>query len=216
VKLDRMVAREVMAPATLGFVTYTFLLMMRGLFGLIEQIFVRGLPVRDAVSVLLVTVPHVVVLTIPMGFLFGVLLAVGRLSVDQEIVALQAAGISARRLVRPIVTVGVGLAVLTGFLSTVEIPRANRSLKDLRVRVFSAARNLGRIQPGVFYEEFPNILLYVRQVDASTGDWSRSWSSTTRAPARSGSPSPAAGGSSRWPPSPARGRTSPATPLPRR
>lgn len=170
-KLDRMVAREVMAPAFLGFVTYTFLLMMRGLFGLIEQIFVRGLPVRDAVSVLLVTVPHVVVLTIPMGYLFGVLLAVGRLSVDQEIVALQAAGISARRLVRPIVTVGVALAIVTGYLSTVEIPRANRSLKELRIRVFSAARNLGRIQPGVFYEEFPNILLYVRQVDASTGDW---------------------------------------------
>lgn len=170
-KLDRMVAREVMAPAVLGFVTYTFLLMMRGLFGLIEQIFVRGLPVRDAVSVLLVTVPHVVVLTIPMGYLFGVLLAVGRLSVDQEIVALQAAGISARRLVRPIVTVGVVLAILSGYLSTIEIPRANRSLKELRIRVFSAARNLGRIQPGVFYEEFPNILLYVRQVDASNGDW---------------------------------------------
>jgi lipopolysaccharide export LptBFGC system permease protein LptF len=82
--------------------TYTFLLMMRGLFGLIEQIFVRGLPVRDALSVVLVTVPHVVVLTIPMGYLFGVLLAVGRLSVDSEIVALQAAGISARRLVRPV------------------------------------------------------------------------------------------------------------------
>lgn len=170
-KLDRMVAREVMVPAALGFVTYTFLLMMRGLFGLIEQIFVRGLPLRDAVAVLLVTLPHVVVLTIPMGYLFGVLLAVGRLSADREIVALQAAGISARRLVRPVLVVGVGLALVTGYLSTVEIPRANRSLKDLRTRLFSAARNLGRIQPGIFYEEFPNILLYVRQVDAATGDW---------------------------------------------
>jgi len=171
VKLDRMIVREVVPPAALGFVTYTFLLMMRGLFGLIEQIFVRGLPVRDAVAVLLVTLPHVVVLTIPMGYLFGVLLAVGRLTGDREIVALQAAGISTRRLVRPIVTVGVVLAILTGFLSTVEIPRANRSLKDLRLRLFSAARNLGRIQPGVFYEEFPNILLFVRQVDPANGDW---------------------------------------------
>jgi len=171
VKLDRMVAREVMAPAALGFITYTFLLMMRGLFGLIEQIFVRGLPVRDALAVLLVTVPHVVVLTIPMGYLFGVLLGIGRLSADREIVALQAAGISARRLVRPVVVLGVLLALLTGYLSTVQIPQANRTLRDLRVRLFSAARNLGRIQPGVFYEEFPNILLFVRQVDVATGDW---------------------------------------------
>ena len=170
-KLDRMVAREVTGPAALGFVTYTFLLMMRGLFGLIEQIFVRGLPVRDALAVLVVTLPHVVVLTIPMGYLFGVLLGIGRLSADHEVVALQAAGISARRLVRPVVTVGVALAILTGYLSAVQIPRANRSLKDLRVRLFSAARNLGRIQPGVFYEEFPNILLFVHQVDGTTGDW---------------------------------------------
>ena len=172
-KLDRMMVSEVVPPAALGFVTYTFLLMMRGLFGLIEQIFVRGLPLRDALAVLLVTLPHVVVLTIPMGYLFGVLLAVGRLSADREIVALQAAGISARRLVRPIVAVGVALALLCGYLSTVEIPRANRSLKDLRLKLFSAARNLGRIQPGIFYEEFPNILLFVRQVDQATGDWEK-------------------------------------------
>jgi LPS export ABC transporter permease LptG/LPS export ABC transporter permease LptF len=170
-KLDRMIAREVIVPAALGFVTYTFLLMMRGLFGLIEQIFVRGLPVRDALGVLGLTLPHVVVLTIPMGYLFGVLLAAGRLSVDNEIIALQASGISARRLVRPIVIVAVLLALANGYLYNVVIPQSHRELKNLRVRLFSAARNLGRIQPGVFYEEFPNLLLYVRSVDEETGDW---------------------------------------------
>lgn len=170
-KLDRMIAREVMTPAALGFVTYTFLLMMRGLFGLIEQIFVRGLPFRDALGVLALTVPHVVVLTIPMGFLFGVLLAAGRLSIDNEIIALQASGISSRRLVRPVVLLAIGLALLNGYLYNQVIPKSHRELKDLRVRLFAAARNLGRIQPGVFYEEFPNLLLYVRQVDEETGDW---------------------------------------------
>ena len=121
-KLDRYVASEVIVPATLGFVTYTFLLMMRGLFALIEQIFVRGLPVVEALSVLAVTLPHVVVLTIPMGYLFGVLLAAGRLSGDNEIVAIQASGISVRRLLRPILVLGVLLALLNGYLYLVVIP----------------------------------------------------------------------------------------------
>lgn len=172
-KLDRYVASEVIVPATLGFVTYTFLLMMRGLFALIEQIFVRGLPAADALSILAVTLPHVVVLTIPMGFLFGVLLAAGRLSVDNEIIAIQASGISVRRLLRPIVTLGVLLSILTGYLYLVVIPRSNRALKELRIRVFASARNLGRIQPGVFYEDFPNLLLYVRNVDKETTEWDR-------------------------------------------
>ncbi len=172
-KLDRYVASEVIVPASLGFVTYTFLLMMRGLFALIEQIFVRGLPVLDALMVLAITLPHVVVLTIPMGFLFGVLLAAGRLSTDNEIVAIQASGISVRRLLRPILVLGVLLAILNGYLFLVVIPKSNRSLKDLRVRLFASARNLGRIQPGVFYEDFPNILLYLRDVDPQTTEWDR-------------------------------------------
>jgi len=170
-KLDLMVAREVIVPTILGFVTYTFLLMMRGLFSLIEQIFVRGLPLGDALGVLGVTLPHVVVLTIPMGFLFGVLLAVGRMSMDHEIVALQAAGISARRLLRPIMAVGLLLTLLNGYLFVYVIPRSNRELRDLRMQLFASARNLGRIQAGVFYEDFPNLLVYVRGVDPATAEW---------------------------------------------
>ncbi len=170
-KLDLMVVREVIVPTILGFVTYTFLLMMRGLFSLIEQIFVRGLPMKDAFGVLGVTLPHVVVLTIPMGFLFGVLLAVGRMSMDHEIVALQAAGISARRLLKPIIAVGLLLTMFNGFLFLYVIPRSNRNLRDLRMRLFTSARNLGRIQPGVFYEDFPNLLVYVRDVDPATTEW---------------------------------------------
>jgi LPS export ABC transporter permease LptG len=170
-KLDLMVAREVIAPTVLGVVTYTFLLMMRGLFSLIEQIFVRGLPAIDALSVLAVTLPHVVVLTIPMGFLFGVLLAVGRMSMDNEIVALQAGGISSLRMLRPILAVGVLLALFNGYLFLIVIPKSNRTLKELRVTLFTSAKNLGRIQPGVFYEDFPNLLLYVRGVDGETTEW---------------------------------------------
>jgi LPS export ABC transporter permease LptG len=169
--LDRLMARQIVAPAVLGFVTYTFLLMMRGLFSLVEQIFVRGLPVKDALAVLLATLPHVMVLTIPMGFLFGVLLGVGRMTNDNEIVALQAAGISVRRLMFPILGLGVALTLLSGYLFTMVIPAGNRSLRDLRIRLFTSAKNIGRIEPQVFYDEFPSLMLYVQQVDPESGAW---------------------------------------------
>jgi LPS export ABC transporter permease LptG len=113
----------------------------------------------------------VVVLTIPMGFLFGVLLAVGRMSMDNEIVALQAAGVAPMRMLRPILTLGILLALFNGYLFLIVIPQSNRALKELRVQLFTSARNLGRIQPGVFYEDFPNLLLYVRNVDPDTTEW---------------------------------------------
>ena len=112
--IDRLMIREIVPPTALGFMTYTFMVVMRGIFNLIEQILVRGVAIKDALQVLLITLPHIVVLTIPMSFLFGVLLAVGRMNAENEIVAMQAGGIPARRLLRPIVALGV-LLTIQGF-----------------------------------------------------------------------------------------------------
>ena len=170
--IDRLMIREILPPTVLGFITYTFMVVMRGIFNLIEQILVRGVAVKDALQVLLITLPHIVVLTIPMSFLFGVLLAVGRMNAENEIVAMQAGGIPARRLLRPIVTLGVLLTLLNGYLYLVVIPGSGRELRELKVRLFAEAKNLGRIEPGVFHEQLPNVLFYLRDADMDTGEWS--------------------------------------------
>ena len=169
--IDRLTIREVLPPAFLGFITYTFLVVMRGIFNLIEQVLVRGVAVGDAARVLLITIPHIVVLTIPMSFLFGVLLAVGRMNSDNELVALQAAGIPARRLLRPILLLGLLLTGMNAYLYLEVIPKSSRQLRELKIRLFANARNLGRIEPQIFYEELPNVLVYLRDSDPETGEW---------------------------------------------
>ncbi len=170
--IDRLMIREILPPTALGFMTYTFMVVMRGIFNLIEQILVRGVAVKDALQVLLITLPHIVVLTIPMSFLFGVLLAVGRMNAENEIVAMQAGGIPAKRLLRPIVALGILLTILNGYLYLVVIPGSGLELRELKVRLFAEAKNLGRIEPGVFHEQLPNVLLYLRDADMDTGEWS--------------------------------------------
>lgn len=155
----------------MGLLVYTFLLMMRPLFSLVEMVLVRGIAGTDALAVLGNTIPHILVLTVPMSFLFGVLIAVGRMNSDNEIIALQAGGIPSTRILRPVVVMGIFLAALNGWLYLMVIPDANRSLREMRVALFASAKNIGRIEPGVFYEEFPNLLLYVREVADRGGRW---------------------------------------------
>jgi lipopolysaccharide export LptBFGC system permease protein LptF len=169
--LDRLIIREVLPPSIMGFAVYTFLLVMRGLFSLMEQVFVRGVAARDAFRILAASLPHVVVLTIPMAFLFGVLIAMGRLTSDNEIIALQAAGIPARRLLRPVLLIGALMTVVNGWIYLDVLPRSNREMRSLKTEVFTSAKNIGRIEPRVFYEEFPNLLLYVEDVDSDTFIW---------------------------------------------
>lgn len=170
-RIDRFAIREVVPPALMGLLVYTFLLMMRPIFGLIEMVLVRGVTWSDASAVLGNTIPHVLVLTVPMSFLFGVLIAVGRMNSDNEIIAMQAAGIPSSRLLRPIVLVGVLLAIVNGWMYLMIIPESNRSLREMRVSIFANAKNIGRIEAGIFYEEFPNLLLYVREVADRGSRW---------------------------------------------
>ena len=169
--VDRFVVREVLPPTILGFITYTFLVVMRGIYSLIEQVLIRGVSPADAGRVLLATLPHIVVLTIPMSFLFGVLIAVGRMNADSELVALQAGGIPLSRLLRPILILGLLLTGLNAYLYLEVIPKSSLNLRELRVRLFSGAKNIGRIEPKVFHEELPNVLLYLRDVDTESGEW---------------------------------------------
>lgn len=170
-QVDRLVLHEVLGPTVLGFVVYTFFLMMRAVFSLVEEVLVRGLSLMDAGRLLYVTVPHVVVLTLPMSFLFGVLIGVGRLHGDNEVIALEAGGISLARLLRPVLVLSLILMSFNLWLTTGVMPEANRELRRLKIRLFKSSSLIGRIEPKVFYEDFPGMLLYVRGIDPGTGIW---------------------------------------------
>jgi LPS export ABC transporter permease LptG len=169
--LNLFVIREVMAPTLLGFVTYTFLMLMRPMFKLMEQIFVQGVAFKDGIYLLWLGVPQLIVMTIPMAFLFGSLIALGRMNSDNEIIAFQAAGISLRRMLAPLMLVAVMIAGFNAFLTLKVNPDANVRLRDMKTELFASARTTVHVEPRVFFEELPNMLLYVHDMEEKTGFW---------------------------------------------
>jgi LPS export ABC transporter permease LptG/LPS export ABC transporter permease LptF len=111
----------------------------------------RGVPGGIVFQLLVLTLPQVLVLTIPMAFLFGILIGVGRLSGDSEIVALRASGVSRGMLFRPVALAGAVLTVLVGVLSCWGYPAANDRLARLENRLFASAA-LDMVKPRVFAE----------------------------------------------------------------
>lgn len=161
-RLDRYVAAEVVAPTAVAFVAYTGLMLIRALFQFAELILQSAEPLRDTAFVLACSVPHIVVLTIPVSFLLGLLAGVGRLSADSELVALRAAGVDLVRLYRPIGLVAVVLWAVTTVTMLAAVPRANQLLyaKKLELSTFAIAQ---RIQPGVFSPEYSGRRIFVEE-----------------------------------------------------
>src|SRR5438067_12244445 len=100
--LTRYILKEMVGPTALGFSFYTFIILMRQLFDFAGMIIKRSLPASTVFELLWLSLPHIIVLTVPMSLLFGILIAVGRLSADSEIIAMADHGILARPIYRPV------------------------------------------------------------------------------------------------------------------
>ena len=105
-----------------------------------------------------------------MAILIGVLLGLGRMSADSEIIALTALGIGRRRILLP-----VGVLATTGALLTLVMtlwlgPLSLRTLRSLEAELNTSLINFA-VQPRVFEEQFPRMVLYVNDISASGTHW---------------------------------------------
>jgi LPS export ABC transporter permease LptF/LPS export ABC transporter permease LptG len=170
VRLNRYIISEILGPLGLGFLVYTFILLLRFLFQSAEMIIRRGLPVSIVGKLLLVTLPNIVVLTLPMSLLFGILIAVGRLSSDSELTAMRSCGISLLSLYRPVLLVSAVLTILNTLLMIYILPWGNHSLQQLRLDILTQTMSQ-QVEPRVFYQEWVGKSVYVFEVPPPGRRW---------------------------------------------
>jgi len=155
--------REIVSSAGIGLALFTFVLFLREVGRLFELLVRRAAPAETAAYLFALALPQTLTFTIPMAVLAGVLIGLGRLSADGEILALRAAGLPGRRVIGPVAALaGLGLAA-SAALSLWVSPRALRESYRIQNRLRSSYLS-AEIQPRVFEESFPHTILYVRDV----------------------------------------------------
>src|SRR5579859_2538676 len=168
--LDRYIVREIFRHAFLGLVVFTFVFFVPQLVRLMA-LFVRHTGSGGQILKLFLCIfPGVFTFTVPMAVLIGVLLGLGRMSADSEIIALTALGIGRRRILLP-----VGVLALAGFLVSLAMalwlgPIALRTFRALEADLIASQVSF-QMQPRVFDERFPRLVLYINDVSASGTQW---------------------------------------------
>ncbi|MGH9443805.1 MAG: LptF/LptG family permease [Thermoanaerobaculia bacterium] len=147
--ISKNVLREIVPPSLLGLAAYTFLLLLRSILQLSDFFVRRGVPAATIAELLLLTLPQILVLTVPMAFLFGILIGIGRMSGDSEIIALRSSGVSRWAIFRPVAALALVLAALVSLLSIWGYPLANDRLDRLQNKLFASAA-LDMVKPRVF------------------------------------------------------------------
>ncbi|HEU5251151.1 MAG TPA: LptF/LptG family permease [Thermoanaerobaculia bacterium] len=161
--ISRSVVREIGPPFLLGFGAYTFILLVRTIF-LMTEFFVRRSATLAEVSwLVLLSVPWIVVLTLPMAFLLGVLIGIGRLSGDSELVAMRACGVGPGALYRPALGAAAVLSAAVFLFYNLVLPRANEALTRSMARV-AATSVVNLVAPRTFREPRPGVTLFFDRV----------------------------------------------------
>ncbi|MBV8519713.1 MAG: LPS export ABC transporter permease LptG [Acidobacteria bacterium] len=168
--LTRYIFKEMLGPTLLGFAFYTSIILMQRLFDMAGMIIRRSLSGAAVGKLLLYSMPHIIVLTVPMSLLFGILIAIGRLSSDSEIVAMRALGISTRTIYRPVFLFSTLVFLLSLYLINFVMPKGNQQFVALRAELMTSSAEKA-IQPRIFYDQYENLMIYVNDTDPATGKW---------------------------------------------
>ena len=166
--LTRYILREITSHALIGAGVFTFVLFTRDLGRLLELVVRNSAPLPSVAEIFFFTVPVALIYTIPMGALVGILIGLSRLAADSEITAMRASGIGVWTFLR-IVSIFAVVAWLLALVNSVYLaPQSQAALGRLQDRLKSSQASF-EIQPRVFYEGFPQLVLYVQDVQSAQG-----------------------------------------------
>jgi len=176
---DRYLLREVIPPFLLALLVFTFLLMIPPIMDVAEELIAKGVDALTVIKIMATLVPQGLGITIPMALLLGVLIGLGRLSSDRETVALQACGVSIYRILFPLLVLGFIATSATAYVLIFALPDANQAFREITFRTV-ASRAEGEVKERIFYDDFPNVMLYVREVSPTGSGWNEVFLADTR------------------------------------
>jgi lipopolysaccharide export system permease protein len=119
----------------IGFLFFFFIFFVNILLVMAEDILAKNVPVRDILLLVLYSVPQILALTFPFAALIGSLMAVGRLSSDNELLAMRASGVSLRVPFTVVMFLGLASSALSFVANDYLLPVSNLRMGRIYRRI---------------------------------------------------------------------------------
>lgn len=120
----------------------------------------RGISPDLIIQFFFQNIPYILSFSMPISTLFAALLLFGRLSMDSEISAMKACGISLWRLVAPLVLLSVLFSGVCVYINSEVAPEAKYANRQL-LRSAGVEEPINLLEEGRFINDFPGLMIYV-------------------------------------------------------
>ena len=130
--LDRFILGELKGPFFFGIMSFTIILIAGSLlFQIADLVIQRGVSIGVVLRLFFYYLPRLVAYTIPMSCLLAALLGFGKLSANSELVALKSAGLSFKRIIRPVIIATFFVSVAAFFVNETLVPLSERAAANV-------------------------------------------------------------------------------------
>jgi lipopolysaccharide export system permease protein len=166
--LYRYIVLEIFPPFGVSLLGFTAIVFLGRMMKVTQMIVVKGVGLIDILKICTFLLPYLLVFTLPMAATVGILLAMIRLSVDQEMTAMKTAGLSYGQLFPPVLAFALAVGLLTLGLTVFVTPWGQQATKDLLKEVVKRRADLG-IKEQTFNTDFNGLMLFVNHVAPKGG-----------------------------------------------
>ena len=165
--IDRFVSRELSVSLLFAIFVLSLVLVVGNIFRKLLPLLVNhDVPVESLMSLIAYVLPFSLIFTIPWGLLTAILLVFGRLSADNELIALRSNGVSVPRVCISLVLIAL---VCTGISLWLNVQVAPAAQEKLRSNLYDlATRNpMALFGSDQVIDEFPGRKIYVGKKDGN-------------------------------------------------
>ena len=182
--INRYVVKELLGPFLTSLLIFSIIMLMGRTLRLSDLLINRGLGIVDLLQLITYIFIPFLVYIIPMSVLLSVLLALGRLSADNEITSMKCSGISLYQLIVPVGAFSFMAFCLTIAITIYAYPWGFSSLREFAFKIAKTSSEVG-IQERVFNDAFEGMIIYVDKIAARSGKMEGIFISDRRDPAMS-------------------------------
>lgn len=167
-KLDCYIMKKFLPLFVAAFFICLFVFMMQFTWRYMDDLIGKGLSLDVLAQFFWYMGITMVPMSLPLAVLLASLITFGNMGEQLELLSMKAAGVPLVRIMRPIFVLVAGLTVLSFYFQNVTAPRAQVSMRTLLISM-KQAQPAVEIPVGVFYNNIPNLNLYVQDKEVKTG-----------------------------------------------
>jgi lipopolysaccharide export system permease protein len=159
--IDRYIGFGVLFSTLFGVVVLSLVLVLGNIFKeLLDLLINRDVPLGSVLAFMLYVLPFSLTFTIPWGFLTALLLVFGRLSADNELIALRCNGVSIQRIAAPVFLLAALLSALCLVINLEIAPRAETRMSQA-IFDMATSRPASLFAADEIITDFPDRRIYV-------------------------------------------------------